>query len=109
MCVIQNVPQDLTNVGVHSKLILETLQAEVLLSLYFMHSADLMQGRYHSAAATSIALGARLHLVGSQQQQFLGCCGWGPVFDFVRSHYRHTVGREFGREGFFFSVSMTPG
>ncbi|KAJ7925429.1 hypothetical protein B0H13DRAFT_1863085 [Mycena leptocephala] len=70
MCVIQNVPQDLTSVGVHSKLILETLQAEVLLSLYFMHSADLMQGRYHSAAATSIALGARLHLVGPQQQHY---------------------------------------
>ncbi|KAJ7830675.1 hypothetical protein B0H13DRAFT_2433081 [Mycena leptocephala] len=70
MCVIQNVPQDLTSVGIRSKLILETLQAEVLLSLYFMHSADLMQGRYHSAAATSIALGARLHLVGSQQQYY---------------------------------------
>ncbi|KAJ7255850.1 hypothetical protein B0H12DRAFT_1113081 [Mycena haematopus] len=62
MCAIQNIPQDLASSGVHSKLTFEILQAEVILSLYFMRGTDPVQGRYHCAAAASIALGARLHL-----------------------------------------------
>ncbi|KAF8178197.1 hypothetical protein K438DRAFT_1769704 [Mycena galopus ATCC 62051] len=47
-------------IGVGSNVILETLQAEILLSLYFMRRADPVQGRYHCVAATSIAYGAGL-------------------------------------------------
>ncbi|KAF8178200.1 hypothetical protein K438DRAFT_1769707 [Mycena galopus ATCC 62051] len=47
-------------IGVGSNVILETLQAEILLSLYFMRRADPVQGRYHCAVATSIAYGAGL-------------------------------------------------
>ncbi|KAJ6495456.1 hypothetical protein C8R45DRAFT_987411 [Mycena sanguinolenta] len=68
MCVIQNIPQDLASSGVHSKLALEILQAEVMLSLYFMRCTEPVQGRYHCAAAASLALGARLHLTGSPPQ-----------------------------------------
>ncbi|KAJ6495443.1 hypothetical protein C8R45DRAFT_987354, partial [Mycena sanguinolenta] len=67
-CVIQNIPQDLASSGVHSKLTLEILQAEVMLSLYFMRCTEPIQGRYHCAAAASLALGARLHLTGSPLQ-----------------------------------------
>ncbi|KAJ6549985.1 hypothetical protein B0H19DRAFT_1264851 [Mycena capillaripes] len=69
-CVLQNIPHDLKNIntGVHPKLILETLQAEVMLSLYLMHVAAPVQGRYHCAAAVSIALSAGLHLASSPQR-----------------------------------------
>ncbi|KAJ6596329.1 hypothetical protein DFH09DRAFT_1357420 [Mycena vulgaris] len=49
-------------------LLLETVQAEVLLSLFYLYAAHPVQGRYHCAAATSLALGAHLHLVRSPQQ-----------------------------------------
>ncbi|KAJ6566424.1 hypothetical protein B0H19DRAFT_1351854 [Mycena capillaripes] len=64
-CVLQNIPRDLTGLDMNRKLILDTLQAEVMLSLYLMHVADLVHGRYHCAAASSLALSAGLHLTGS--------------------------------------------
>ncbi|KAJ6566425.1 hypothetical protein B0H19DRAFT_1257641 [Mycena capillaripes] len=67
-CVLENIPHDLTAFNVNRKLILDTLQAEVMLSLYFMHVAHLVHGRYHCAAASSLALGAGLHLTGSPQR-----------------------------------------
>ncbi|KAF8205406.1 hypothetical protein K438DRAFT_1964470 [Mycena galopus ATCC 62051] len=64
-CVIQNICQDLISLSLGSNIMFETLQAEIMLSLYFMHSADPVQGRYHCGAATSIVLNAGLHLTGS--------------------------------------------
>jgi hypothetical protein len=70
-CVLQNVPQDLTSVEASPQLMLETIQSEVLLSFYYLHTACPVQGRYHAAVAASLALGANLHVIRSPQQQAL--------------------------------------
>lgn len=64
-CTLQNMAQDLVWINPRPTLVLDTIQAEVLLSLYYLHTAQPVPGRYHSATATSIALCARLHLIGS--------------------------------------------
>ncbi|KAF7351655.1 hypothetical protein MSAN_01598100 [Mycena sanguinolenta] len=66
-CALQNVPQDLVGIAEHPQLIVDTVQAEVLLSLYYLHTAYHVQGRYHAFAASSIALGANLHSIRSAQ------------------------------------------
>ncbi|KAF7359802.1 hypothetical protein MVEN_00705400 [Mycena venus] len=66
-CVLQNIPQDLMGIVGNPQLVLDTIQAEVLLSFYYLHTARSVQGRYHASAACSIALGANLHLVRSPQ------------------------------------------
>ncbi|KAJ7935833.1 hypothetical protein B0H13DRAFT_2261938, partial [Mycena leptocephala] len=48
-----------------SQFVLETIQAEVLLSFYYLHAACPVQGRYHASVAASISMGANLHLVCS--------------------------------------------
>ncbi|KAJ7142876.1 hypothetical protein C8R44DRAFT_924598, partial [Mycena epipterygia] len=68
VCVLQNIPQDITGFGGNPKLVLQTIQAEVLVSFYYLHMASPVHGRYHSAVAASIALGAELHLIRSPQQ-----------------------------------------
>ncbi|KAJ7239248.1 hypothetical protein C8J57DRAFT_1193426 [Mycena rebaudengoi] len=61
-CVLQNLPQDLTQIEFHPRIIIETIQCEVLLSYYYLHVALPVHGRYHSTAAMSLALTAGLHL-----------------------------------------------
>ncbi|KAJ7463032.1 hypothetical protein FB451DRAFT_1266688 [Mycena latifolia] len=65
LCCLQNIVQDVHDNVDRPKFVLETIQAEVLLSLYYMHTAQSLPGRQHSSAAVSIAQGARLHLIGS--------------------------------------------
>ncbi|KAJ7463029.1 hypothetical protein FB451DRAFT_1562424 [Mycena latifolia] len=65
LCCLQNIVQDVHDNVDRPKFVLETIQAEVLLSLYYMHTAKPVPGRHHSSAAVSIAQGARLHLIGS--------------------------------------------
>ncbi|KAJ7193075.1 hypothetical protein GGX14DRAFT_593419 [Mycena pura] len=61
VAALENLPADVRGFMIHPKLVLETIQAEVLLSLYYLHTALPVQGRYHAAAAASLALSARLH------------------------------------------------
>ncbi|KAJ7458938.1 hypothetical protein FB451DRAFT_576758, partial [Mycena latifolia] len=68
LCVLQNLRQDLTGIGSHSQLVLEIIQAEVLLSFYYLHTALPVQGRYHASVAASLALSANLHLIRSPHQ-----------------------------------------
>ncbi|KAJ7159581.1 hypothetical protein C8R46DRAFT_1286934 [Mycena filopes] len=71
--VLENIAQALADIdsvgarGGEPRVVLETIQAEVLVSLYYLHSAAPAQGRYHAAAAASLAVGAGLHylVVGS--------------------------------------------
>ncbi|KAJ6570577.1 hypothetical protein DFH09DRAFT_1153828 [Mycena vulgaris] len=56
VCCLQNIPQDLDEIIYRPNLVVETIQAQILLSLYYMHTALPVQGRYHSSAAVSIAL-----------------------------------------------------
>ncbi|KAJ7732762.1 hypothetical protein DFH07DRAFT_944975 [Mycena maculata] len=67
LCVLQNIPQDLNGFGSNPHLALETIQAEVLVSFYYLHTACAVQGRYHASNAASIALSADLHLIRSPQ------------------------------------------
>ncbi|KAJ7614893.1 hypothetical protein FB45DRAFT_936341 [Roridomyces roridus] len=48
--------------------VLQTMQAVLLLSLYFLDVAHLGLGRYYCAIATSLAFTARLHRLGSPPQ-----------------------------------------
>ncbi|KAJ7124237.1 hypothetical protein C8R44DRAFT_875294 [Mycena epipterygia] len=48
--------------------ILELIQAELLLSLYYLDSGLFTQGKYHCAGATSMALSAGLHQMGGPPQ-----------------------------------------
>ncbi|KAJ6553449.1 hypothetical protein B0H10DRAFT_2242013 [Mycena sp. CBHHK59/15] len=68
ICVLQNIPQDLAAFSLNLRLVIETIQAEVLLSYYYLHTARPIQGRYHSAAAASLALSVGLQLLRSPQQ-----------------------------------------
>ncbi|KAJ7744166.1 hypothetical protein B0H16DRAFT_1560386 [Mycena metata] len=58
--VLKNLYPALADMAGNSQLLLETIQAELLVSLYYLHSASPIQGRYHAAAAASIAVGAGL-------------------------------------------------
>ncbi|KAJ7614949.1 hypothetical protein FB45DRAFT_1008551 [Roridomyces roridus] len=48
--------------------VLQTIQAALLLSLYFLDTSHLYEGRYYCAIATSLAFTARLHRLGSPPQ-----------------------------------------
>ncbi|KAJ7614508.1 hypothetical protein FB45DRAFT_1035982 [Roridomyces roridus] len=61
LATLNNLAADIRAFAVHPKLILETLQAEILLSFYFLHVGLPVQGRYHAGAAASLALSAGLH------------------------------------------------
>ncbi|KAJ7079897.1 hypothetical protein C8R44DRAFT_895575 [Mycena epipterygia] len=58
---LESLSADITGLNLHRKPVLETIQAEVMLSLYYLHAALPVQGRYHSAAAATMALNAGLH------------------------------------------------
>ncbi|KAJ7473057.1 hypothetical protein B0H11DRAFT_2037155 [Mycena galericulata] len=58
---LQSLPDDIRHFHLHPGLVLETIQAEVLLSLYYLHAALPVQGRQHSASAVSLALSAALN------------------------------------------------
>ncbi|KAJ7901510.1 hypothetical protein B0H13DRAFT_1621940, partial [Mycena leptocephala] len=62
--ITQNLAHDLSAVH-HPNLILHTIQAEVLLSYYYMNSARLLEGMYHCAAAVSLAGCAGINKLGA--------------------------------------------
>ncbi|KAJ7458971.1 hypothetical protein FB451DRAFT_1182559 [Mycena latifolia] len=68
LCALENGPRDLTAIGANPQMVLETIQTEVLLSFYYLHTALPVEGRYHASVAASLALGADLHLIRSPQQ-----------------------------------------
>ncbi|KAJ6568023.1 hypothetical protein DFH09DRAFT_1468327 [Mycena vulgaris] len=70
LCCLQNLSRDLEEIIIRPQLILQTIQAQVLVSLYYMHTVKLVQGRYYCSAAVSLALGARLHLIRSSRNPY---------------------------------------
>lgn len=60
---VQQVATDLYS-G-HPNKVIQTLQAEVLLSYYFMRTGYLLEAKYRAGAAVSLALGAGLHKLRS--------------------------------------------
>ncbi|KAJ7137559.1 Zn(2)-Cys(6) binuclear cluster domain-containing protein [Mycena crocata] len=63
---LQNIHQDLG--GQHPHRVMHTIQAEVLLSLYYLALGRPVEGVYHSSAAVSLAISAGLHLIQSCSQ-----------------------------------------
>ncbi|KAJ7753959.1 hypothetical protein DFH07DRAFT_1061386 [Mycena maculata] len=60
---------DLTSRGLsdsHPRRVMDTLQAEILLSYFFFASGRVLEGKYHAAAAISLSLSSSLHLVRSE-------------------------------------------
>ncbi|KAJ7169213.1 hypothetical protein C8R43DRAFT_120570 [Mycena crocata] len=58
---LQTLREDIRHLDLQLKLVMETIQAEVLLGLYYLHAERPVEGRYHTAAAVSLALTAGLH------------------------------------------------
>ncbi|KAJ7436165.1 hypothetical protein B0H11DRAFT_2207291 [Mycena galericulata] len=71
---LHSLPDDLRLLSfpLYPHLVLQTIQAELLLSLYYMHAALPVQGRYHSAAAVSLAFAAGLNHASSASSASAG-------------------------------------
>ncbi|KAF8181930.1 hypothetical protein K438DRAFT_1174857 [Mycena galopus ATCC 62051] len=69
VCTLQNIHQDLG--GNHPHRVMHGIQAEILLSLYYLSEGRPVEGIYHSSAAVSLAISANLHLIKSQSAQTL--------------------------------------
>lgn len=65
VCTLQNIHQDLG--GHHPQRVLHGLQAEILLSLYYLTLGRPVEGIYHLSAAVSLTVSAGLHLIRSSQ------------------------------------------
>ncbi|KAF7339095.1 Transcriptional activator protein acu-15 [Mycena venus] len=66
VCTLQNIHQDLG--GNHPHRVMHGIQAEILLSLYYLTLGRPVEGIYHSSAAVSLAISANLHLIKSSSQ-----------------------------------------
>ncbi|KAJ7708087.1 hypothetical protein B0H17DRAFT_1031701 [Mycena rosella] len=64
-CTLQNIHQDLG--GQHPQRVMHGIQAELLLSLYYLTLGRPVEGIYHSSAAVSLAISSGLHLIKSSQ------------------------------------------
>ncbi|KAJ7613386.1 hypothetical protein FB45DRAFT_1064996 [Roridomyces roridus] len=64
-CILQNILHDISGCEAPSapnaKLVLETIQAQVLLSFYYLDTAQPVQGRIHAAGAASLAFSTSLN------------------------------------------------
>ncbi|KAJ7708095.1 hypothetical protein B0H17DRAFT_1191592 [Mycena rosella] len=49
--------------GTHSRTVLHSMQASVLLAYYFVRNARFLEGKYHASAAVAIAVSAGLHRI----------------------------------------------
>ncbi|KAJ6555039.1 hypothetical protein DFH09DRAFT_1166181 [Mycena vulgaris] len=58
---LQTLPKDIADFPLNPRLVVQTIQAQVLLSYYYLHSARPVEGRSHSATAVALALDAGLH------------------------------------------------
>ncbi|KAF7291144.1 Zn(2)-C6 fungal-type domain-containing protein [Mycena indigotica] len=69
--------------GSQLRLLLETIQTEVLLSFYYLHESLSVQGRYHAGAAASLAIGAGFNKLGGRGHGPPSGSG-GPPFIFAQ-------------------------
>ncbi|KAJ7021305.1 Zn(2)-Cys(6) binuclear cluster domain-containing protein [Mycena alexandri] len=73
LCTLQNIHQDLG--GNHPHRVMHSIQAEVLLSIYYLTLGRPVEGIYHSSAAVSLAISAGLHLIKSSLLTLQPCFG----------------------------------
>ncbi|KAJ7251994.1 hypothetical protein C8J57DRAFT_668854 [Mycena rebaudengoi] len=69
---LASIPTDLNATHPHG--LTQMIQAEILLSLYYLTLGRSTEGHYHSSTAVSLAIGSGLHRIGSSDQ-----CN-GPYF-----------------------------
>ncbi|KAJ7059683.1 hypothetical protein C8F01DRAFT_1370559 [Mycena amicta] len=67
----QNLPRDIAGFELNPRLLLHAIQAQVLLSYYYLHIARPVEGRSHASAAVSLALSAGLHSIAPPHAQKL--------------------------------------
>ncbi|KAJ7292758.1 hypothetical protein C8J57DRAFT_6452 [Mycena rebaudengoi] len=58
--------------GLHPKRVLHSLQAELMLSIFFFTSGRFLKGRYHATTAISLAAGIELHKIRSERESISG-------------------------------------
>jgi hypothetical protein len=68
VCTLQNLQQDLG--GNHPHRVMHGIQAEILLSLYYLTLGRPVEGIHHSGAAVSLAISAGLHFINSESSIF---------------------------------------
>ncbi|KAJ7890249.1 hypothetical protein B0H13DRAFT_878102 [Mycena leptocephala] len=68
VCTLQNLQQDLG--GNHPHRVVHSIQAEILLSLYYLTLGRPVEGIHHSGAAVSLAISAGLHFINSESSIF---------------------------------------
>ncbi|KAJ7731814.1 Zn(2)-Cys(6) binuclear cluster domain-containing protein [Mycena maculata] len=73
VCTLQNIHQDLG--GRHPHRVVHSIQAEILLSFYYLNLGRPVEGIYHSSAAVSLAISGGLHLIRSSQLPPPPCFG----------------------------------
>jgi hypothetical protein len=66
---LRTLPEDIADFALNPQLVVQTIQAEILLSYYYLYSARPVEGRYHCAAAVSLTLDAGLHMLWSPNEQ----------------------------------------
>ncbi|KAJ7186098.1 hypothetical protein C8R46DRAFT_390021 [Mycena filopes] len=70
-CALDNIANDVGRMARNPQLVVETIQAEILLSVYYLHTASPLQGHHRVSAAAAIALEFGLHLVRSPRHEQL--------------------------------------
>jgi len=73
---LQSTAQALS--GDHSQGVVQCIQAEVLLALYFFRNARVLEGKYHTSAAVSLVLSAGLHKLRTTESHSSGLL-FGPA------------------------------
>ncbi|OBZ78443.1 hypothetical protein A0H81_02007 [Grifola frondosa] len=71
--VSKSVPSIVTETSDYR--VVQTIQAEVLLSNYFFTTGRFLEGRYHSLAAVALVTGSRLHQLGSNMDPIMETTG----------------------------------
>ncbi|KAF7292685.1 hypothetical protein MIND_01166700 [Mycena indigotica] len=61
--VHHHLPRDVARFQSSPRIVLHTIQAEVLLSYYFLHAGRHLEGRQHTASAIALAITAGLHVL----------------------------------------------
>lgn len=67
--VIHHLGRDVATIEGSQQRLLHLIQAEVLLSLYYLDSGRFLEGNYHCAGATSLAFSVGLHQLGTPSQR----------------------------------------
>ncbi|KAJ4486679.1 hypothetical protein C8J55DRAFT_535018 [Lentinula edodes] len=69
MRALRDTASDLSTSDPHPHRFMHTIQAETLLGYYFFRNGNILEAKRHTSSAASLALGCRLNILRSSQQQ----------------------------------------